>query len=65
MKIKVKSIVNDLDIIPLLRFLLRRNSPISSFYLFLFFLHFFFQPPQMLTFINLPIFLPPFPILFQ
>ena len=64
MKIKVKSIVNDLNIIPLLRFLLQKNSSISSSYLFLFFLHFFFQPLQMLAFINLPIFLPPFPILF-
>ena len=65
MKIKVKSIINDLDITPLLRFLLQRNSPISSSYLFLFFFHFFFHPPQMLAFINLPIFLPPFSILFQ
>ena len=40
MKIKIKSIISDLDITPLLRFLLQRNSPISSSYLFSFFLHF-------------------------
>ena len=64
MKIKVKSIVNDLDITPLLKFLRRRNSPISFSYLFILLLHLFFHPSQMLAFVNLSIPLPLLPIFF-
>ena len=61
---KIKSTVTDLDITPLLRFLLRRNSPVSSPNFLIFFLHLFFHSSQMLTFVDLPTFLPPFPIPF-
>ena len=39
-------------------------SPVSFSYLFIFFLHFFFYCLHILTFINLPVFFPPFPIFF-
>ena len=61
---KIKSTVNDLDITPLLRFLLWRNSPFSSPNFLVFFFHLFFHPPQVLTFINLPISLPLLPVSF-
>ena len=63
-KNKIKSTVNDLDITPLLRFLLWRNSPVSSPYFLIFFFYLFFHSSQILAFIDLPILFPPFPTFF-